>query len=109
MPLSPFEILSKRSQNCISETPVIILGSGASIGAGIPGMGALREHLLNIPAPSDCSPEELKPWQRFKDTLKHTDLESALQSANLPEKLDILVATSSSEYPPSEIRASVPY
>ncbi|MFT3991842.1 MAG: SIR2 family protein [Luteolibacter sp.] len=91
MAKTAFQILNDRAQACIASSPVIILGSGASIAAGIPGMGELREHLLVLPDPTGYSAPELEPWQAFKNALEGTDLESALQQVNLPEHLDDLV------------------
>lgn len=91
MPKSPFEILNDRAQACIASTPVIVLGSGASIAAGIPGMTDLRNHILSLPDPSDLNASESSLWQDFKTTLSQTDLESALQKVNLPVNLDDLV------------------
>ena len=67
MAKTPFQILNDRAQACIAASPVIILGSGASIGAGIPGMRKLGEHLLSLPDPVGYSPSELVPWNVFKD------------------------------------------
>jgi len=88
MAKTAFQILNDRAQVCIAASPVIILGSGASIAAGVPGMGELRDHLLSLPDPAGYSEPELRPWQAFKEALLTTDLESALQQVNLPEHLD---------------------
>lgn len=91
MPKSPFQILNDRAQACIAASPVVILGSGASIAEGIPGMGKLREHLLSLPDPVGFIQKELETWRDFQALLQQNDLESALQKANLPEPLDDLV------------------
>ncbi|GHC49865.1 SIR2 family protein [Roseibacillus persicicus] len=88
MPKTAFEILNNRAQACIAATPVIVLGSGASIAAGIPGMGELREHLLSLAVPPALDESEAGLWQKFRNTLENTDLESALQQVNLPEGVD---------------------
>lgn len=51
-------------------------------------MGDLRKQLLTLPNPTGYSTKELESWHAFKDVLKGTDLESALQQVNLPEHLD---------------------
>ena len=91
MPKSAFQVLNDRAQACIAACPVIILGSGASIAAGIPGMGDLRKHILALPDPNGYSAVELDPWRQFKNALEDTDLESALQQVNLPEHFDDLI------------------
>ena len=91
MARTAFQILNERAQACIAASPVIILGSGASIAAGVPGMGDLRGHLLALPDPKGYSSRELDPWHAFKDALLGTDLESALQQVNLPEHLDDII------------------
>ena len=62
MAKTAFQILNARAQACIAASPVIILGSGASIAAGVPGMGDLRNHLLTLPDPAGYSGRELEPW-----------------------------------------------
>lgn len=98
MSKTAFQIINERSQKCISATPVIILGSGASIAAGIPGMEALREHILQLPAPTGLSVSQFELWQDFKVELTSVDLESALQKVNLPEELDDLVVDATWNY-----------
>lgn len=98
MAKSAFEILNGRAQACIAATPVIVLGSGASIAAGIPGMGELRAHLLSLPDPTDLEEPKADLWQEFKGILEGTDLESALQQVNLPEELDDLVVRATWDY-----------
>ena len=98
MAKSGFDVLNDRAQGCIAATPVIVLGSGASIAAGIPGMGELRTHLLSLPEPTDIEVAKATLWQSFKKVLEGTDLESALQQINLPEELDDLVVKATWEY-----------
>jgi hypothetical protein len=106
MAKSAFQILNDRAQACIAACPVIILGSGASIAAGIPGMGELRDFLLTFPDPAGYTPKELEPWQAFKNALAGTDLESALQQAILPEHLDdVMVEATWNFLQPYDIKA----
>lgn len=106
MPKTPIQILHDRAQSCIAATPVVILGSGASIAAGIPGMGQLRDHLLALPDPAGLATAELELWGTFKAALTTTDLESALQQVNLPDKLDDLVVEATWKYlQPYDIKA----
>jgi hypothetical protein len=106
MTKSAFQILNERAQACIAASPVVILGSGASIAAGIPGMGQLREHLLSLPDPGGFTAKELEPWRDFKVVLRATDLESALQKVNLPETLDDVVVEATWDFlQPHDIKA----
>ena len=98
MAKTAFEIVNDRAQACIAATPVIVLGSGASIAAGIPGMTELRDHLLSLPDPENLDADKADLWKNFKETLDGTDLESALQQVNLPEELDDLVVRSTWDY-----------
>lgn len=67
--------------SCLQNTPVIVLGSGASIDAGFPSMWALGKHVcdqLDANA-SDFPDEEKETWEEFKKQfLQHGDFEKAL-------------------------------
>ena len=52
--------LLELAQECVSRSPVIILGSGASAAYGIPGMPQLKAHLQKIACPSTAKPDEAK-------------------------------------------------
>lgn len=73
---------------------VIIVGSGASSGYGLPGMGALSAYLLDH-APSRLSdlPDQCKvEWDRISDELRDdVGLEAALGHGNLPDQLIDLI------------------
>lgn len=106
MAKSAYDVLNQRAQACIAACPVIILGSGASIAAGIPGMRELREHLLALPDPPGCTRGDLGRWRTFKAVLDGTDLESALQQVNLPDHLDDLIVEATWEFlQPYDIKA----
>ena len=82
------------AQDCISKTPVIILGSGASAAYGIPGMPQLKKHLLGIACPTSAKAEDATKWTDFQAKLNTTDLETALDEVRLPEHLTALVVES---------------
>jgi len=107
MSKSAFEILNDRAQACVAATPVIILGSGASIAAGIPGMGPLRDHLLALPDPTGFSDGELEPWHTFREALsKDANLEAVLHAVNLPDALDDLIVEATWEFlQPHDVKA----
>lgn len=79
-----FETAQRLSQDCISKSPVIILGSGASAAHGIPGMGALATHLSAAPPPV-MSADEASEWGDFVASLSADDLETALTKVSLSE------------------------
>lgn len=73
-------------QRCISEVPVIVIGSGASSAYGVAGMEKLGRYLLeNIKPLSD----EQEEWLKFKELLEQgIDLESALHEVFLSKRLE---------------------
>ena len=84
--------ISKQAQDYYKETPVIILGSGASAAFGMSGMWALAQHLVKDIATDDLGANEQGLWQQFCTLLGgEVDLESALHqvqlSADLVEKV----------------------
>lgn len=92
------ELVARFAQECVSKLPVIILGSGASVAYGIPGMAQLKHHLLGVSCPGTAKPEELAKWSEFQTKLGTTDLESALDEVRLPESLTSLVVESTWDY-----------
>jgi len=98
MSTDPKKALLDLAQECISKSPVIILGSGASAAYGIPGMPKLKAHLLKIACPSTTKPDEATKWSDFKTKLSTTDLEAALDEVRLPESLTNLVVESTWDY-----------
>jgi len=69
-------------QEICRQVPVIILGSGASCAAGIPGIGALAEHLLE-----KLENNTSDDWKEISNDLrKNVNLETALNKT-LPEDL----------------------
>ena len=71
MKKTDLERLTELAQACVARTPVIVLGSGASLAHGIPGMGALAKHLRASPPPTMTSAESIE-WARF-DALLDSD------------------------------------
>jgi hypothetical protein len=66
------------AQNCVAKTPVIVLGSGASVVHGIPGMWALGQQLKHSTLPLGLTTADTDGWHAFCKRLDETDLESAL-------------------------------
>ena len=70
-------------QEICRKIPVVILGSGPSCAAGIPGMRSLAEHLLDK-FRNDTSED----WRKISDDLrKNIDLETALNKTSPDENL----------------------
>lgn len=82
-----YEELAKYAQNFLSDRPVVVLGTGATIPHGLPSMPALADALL---ATITDQPEG---WDAFAEQLDETkDLEQALHDVPLPQDtVEILV------------------
>lgn len=78
------ELSHRIAQDCISQVPVIVLGSGASVPHGIPGMGPLGEHLAESLLPA-MTTDEVAGWEEFCEKIQSTDLETALTEVTLSE------------------------
>lgn len=85
---SVLDNVAKQVQGYYRETPVIVLGSGASASFGISGMGALAKHLIATINATDLSNGEQEQWGRFVSDLgEGVDLETCLQNNRLSEEL----------------------
>ena len=87
MPTTPLDVALEEGQDCLKSSPVIVLGSGASISAGLPSMGALANHLKGTIGNEILSESDKCVWDQFTDKLATKDLESALQAVTLTERL----------------------
>lgn len=86
--MDALETVARQAQECIQRMPVVVLGSGASVPHGIPGMGPLARHLATSTLPSTCSATEHQTaWQNFLNLLTGSDLERALSDANVSAEL----------------------
>lgn len=85
------------AQDCISNAPVLILGSGASAAYGIPGMPALAAHLKSLVL-TGLSTQDEKKWADFIALLGSKDLEAALTEVRLSEALTQLVVNSAWDF-----------
>ena len=82
------------AQSVLSVVPVVILGSGASAAHGVPGMGALADHLTALAEPADWTAAEAEEWARFITHLQSgVDLETALQAVRPSERQTQRIAT----------------
>lgn len=74
-------------QSAVKDRPLLIIGSGSSAPHGLPGMGALGNHLL---AQLDSKYAGITCWDTFRENLKSgMDLEKALLEVTLtPEMLN---------------------
>lgn len=82
------------AQNCIKTNPLIILGSGASAGYGVPGMWALGQHLSGLTLPAGTTKAEQEAWERFLVELPKTNLEQALTDITLSNAITKLIIES---------------
>lgn len=75
----------KIASDCISEVPVMVLGSGASCAYGIRGMYPLAQYLIENVIPNN---RDATCWESFKAELQqHRDLEEALQNVTVTDDL----------------------
>lgn len=81
------ELLFKTAQNYINTPglPLIVLGSGASMAYGIPGMWDLAQELKKIEI---TAAEDQDCWKEFKSTIDTLDLESTLLKVRLSENVE---------------------
>ena len=85
--MTPIEFAIEECQKCLQASPVIVLGSGASVPVGLPGMDALANHLkCSMKAKMGTGPDE-ELVKKFVSRLVDIGLESALQEVNLNERL----------------------
>lgn len=80
------ETIAKAAQKCIENNPIIVMGSGASIPHGIPGMHDLSAYLQQKVAPDDARDQEA--WEKVQEELRRgSHLEQALSDVSLPSSL----------------------
>jgi hypothetical protein len=69
------------AEDVLSKNPVIVVGSGTSCGAGISGMGALGNYLIQNISTDDFDESDLEKWDIFKEKIsEQLGLEEVLQS-----------------------------
>lgn len=84
--------LAKIAQKCIADNPVLVMGTGASIPYGVPGMAALQEHLIGDISPT---PEEEAAWNDVTEALASGQhLEQALLENKVPNSLNRKIVSS---------------
>lgn len=92
--MDPLDTAVMLAQNCIKTNPLIILGSGASAGYGIPGMWPLGQHLSGLILPAGTTKPEQEDWEKFLVELPKTNLEQALTDVPLSSALTKLIIES---------------
>lgn len=71
--------LARLIQHALTSVPTLVLGSGASVSLGIPGMPLLADALMASQLPDSCkAKQDQDDWANFLDHLSRIDLESAL-------------------------------
>ena len=82
----------KQAQGYYSNAPVIILGSGASMAFGLPGMGELAVHIKGNVDTSAVPDSESGSWSEFCGLLDTgVDLEAALHQVNFSDDTTDLI------------------
>ncbi|WEJ08557.1 SIR2 family protein (plasmid) [Sinorhizobium sp. M103] len=80
------ETIAKVAQRCFASIPTVVLGSGASMPHGLPGMKALSQYLNSSVHPKGSTEEE--KWSAVSQALDRGEhLEAALEGLNLPASL----------------------
>ena len=80
------EEIAELAQKCFQSAPALVLGSGASLPYGIPGMREITPHLLKTVCPDGGG--ESDAWLLVRTALSHGDhLEQAFSEVTLPESL----------------------
>ncbi|MFN3076674.1 MAG: SIR2 family protein [Alphaproteobacteria bacterium] len=72
---------------CLSLNPVVVLGSGASVGFGLPTMADLANCIHEALKGAKLTPEDQEKWKKLKGDLEQNKigLEAALDSIGLDE------------------------
>ena len=83
---NPLEIIANLGQECLNSSPVIVLGSGASIPYGLPSMGDLKKKLNEIEIPKELLKSQSR-WNTMKGNLENQDIETALSNISDNEDL----------------------
>lgn len=87
----PIDEVARLAQECVGSVPVIVVGSGASMGHGLPGMWDLAQYLkANVDA-SGLTAQDAERWEAFKAKIQDVDLETALTEVPLGEALTLRV------------------
>ena len=87
MTKTPIEIAIEEGQKCLKCSPVIVLGSGASVPFGLPSMNALAHCLSHSTLNFEATVSENKLWAQFLADLQRKDLETVLSSLKLTDRL----------------------
>ena len=77
------DVACKKVQECLKESPVIVIGSGASIPAGLPSMDDIATHIKSSISVEGLSSDDQKLWNQFIENLECRNLENALQETKL--------------------------
>ena len=89
--MTDFDYL-KQAQDYYSKAPVIVLGSGASVAFGLPGMPELANHIKTGVDVSSIPGDENGSWKEFCGLLDAgADLETALHKVNFSSDVTDLI------------------
>ncbi len=92
--VEPITLTIETGQQCLKNTPMIVLGSGASVPHGLPTMGILANALKASCPPQPMDDSSIEDWNDFVETLETHNLEDALSGAEVDDDLhDHIVRT----------------
>lgn len=89
--------LKKRLQEHLGDGLVLVIGSGLSCAEGVPGMGALSDHLI-AHVPSIVSFDDHKLWEQICPLIEIEGLEAALLKRAPTPTLEAAIVQSTAEF-----------
>lgn len=89
--------LKKRLQEHLGDGLVLVIGSGLSSAEGVPGMGALGQHLVNH-IPAILSEEDNKLWEEIHPRITSEGLEAALLKKTPSPSLEAAVVQGTADF-----------
>ena len=90
----PQESAIALGQACLSASPALVLGTGASVPFGLPTMHCLARHLVDSTPPSMHGTNTSSSWNAFLSEIGNgVDLETALQNCSLNNSLTDHIVT----------------
>lgn len=96
LPNRDFDLVLRFAQHCVAELPLVVVGSGASVPFGLPGMWDLGQHLISTIDQQSYSGRDNTAVEAFKTLIQRgIPLEEALFRTQLGEEptRDIVSAT----------------
>jgi hypothetical protein len=89
--------VKRQLQEHLGDGLVVIVGSGLSCAEGVPGMGALGQHLVTH-IPSSLSPDDTAQWEKIRPLIETDGLEAALLKHAPTSSLEAAIVQSTGEF-----------